>query len=430
VISRLLARFSAALYSGALVVCCIASASAQQTPPAGGPPQGRGGGPGGPGGQPLQNIKVLKNLNREQVQLAMQYVAASLGVECNFCHVQGPGAGFDKDDKETKLTARKMMQMVMAINETQFEGRQVVSCNSCHKGRSARPDRTPMLALEMTPEEAAADRARQAQRGRRGPGGAPQAQPGPGGAGAPQGPPVGASPPQGQRGATPAAPAEPPRPAETLDQVLDKYIQALGGRGPVEKATTRVMTGSVTMRNLQTSPVTIQEKATGEYRIDIASQPNPTMRAFDGTTAWTIGGPQNQVRDLNGVQRQQGLRLADFGLPLHLKERYTNLSVSRYGKTDDKDTIIVTGTTYPDVVEQLHFDKASGLLLRRNVATSTALGPLPEQVDYSDYRDVAGIKVPFTVRYSTWNSLMVEKIVDVKINAQIAADRFAKPVVR
>jgi hypothetical protein len=400
---------------GTLVLCGMAAVSAQQGPqPSGGPPQGRGGGPGGPGGQPLQNIKVLKNLSREQVQLAMQYVTASLGVGCDHCHVQGPGAGFDKDDKEAKLTARKMMQMVMSLNETQFEGRQVVSCNSCHR-RSTRPDKVPMLAVEMTPEEAAADRARQGQRGRGGPGGAPPAQAQP-----------------GQRGGAPAAapagaPAQAPRPTETLEQVVDKYIQALGGRAAVEKASTRVMTGTVTMRNLQASPVTVQEKSTGEYRIDIQTQPNPTIRAFDGTTAWSPGGPQGQVRDLNGLQRQQGLRLADFGLPLTITKRYSDLSVSRYGNIDGKDTIIVSGTAYPDVIEQLHFDKQSGLLLRRSVSTATALGPLPEQIDYSDYRDVSGVKVPFSVRYATWNSLMVEKFTDVKINAPIAADQFTKP---
>jgi hypothetical protein len=187
------------------------------------------------------------------------------------------------------------------------------------------------------------------------------------------------------------------------------------------------MTGTVTMRNLQASPVTVQEKSTGEYRIDIQTQPNPTIRAFDGTTAWSPGGPQGQVRDLNGLQRQQGLRLADFGLPLTITKRYSDLSVSRYGNIDGKDTIIVSGTAYPDVIEQLHFDKQSGLLLRRSVSTATALGPLPEQIDYSDYRDVSGVKVPFSVRYATWNSLMVEKFTDVKINAPIAADQFTKP---
>ena len=52
---------------------------------------------------------------------------------------------------------------------------------------------------------------------------------------------------------------------------------------------------------------------------------------------------------------------------------------------------------------------------------------LGEQIDYSDYRDVAGIKVPHTVRHATWNQVWTEKFTDVKINAPVADDVFAKP---
>src|SRR5207253_6749793 len=189
------------------------------------------------------------------------------------------------DDKETKQTARKMIELVNNINTRDFEGRQRVSCMSCHHGSSGRPERTPLLAVEMTPEEAA--RAGRGGPGRGGPGGAPgQAGPaGPGGQ-AGQGAAAGAPP-------AAAAPAQPPKPTETVDQVVDKYLQAIGGRAALDKATTRVMTGTVTMRNLQSAAFTVQEKASGEYRIDIQTQPNPTLRAFDGTAAWTTQGPQN-----------------------------------------------------------------------------------------------------------------------------------------
>ena len=97
----------------------------------------------------------------------------------------------------------------------------------------------------------------------------------------------------------------------------------------MQNAKTRVMTGTVTTRDLVTSNVTVQEKATGEYRIDIATQPMPTIRATNGTAAWAVGpgggrggggGAPDAPRDLAGFQLQQGLRLADFALPLHLKD--------------------------------------------------------------------------------------------------------------
>ena len=110
-----------------------------------------------------------------------------------------------------------------------------------------------------------------------------------------------------------------------------------------------------------------------------------------------------------------------------LPDRYESLSVTRYGNVDGKPTIALSGRPYPGVTEQMQFDRESGLLLRRTITTATPLGPLPEQIDYSDYRDVSGVKVPFVVRYVTWRDVTTEKLSDVKFNVPIAADEFAKP---
>jgi hypothetical protein len=219
--------------------------------------------------------------------------------------------------------------------------------------------------------------------------------------------------------------------------VIAKYVQALGGQQVLQNAKSRVMTGTVTSRDLVASPVTVQEKSTGEYRIDIATQPIPTIRAFDGKAAWAIGGggggrggtPPDAPRDLAGFQMQQGLRLADFTLPTRLKERYTSLLVNKaYDTIDAKPVVVLTGRLTPTITEQLSFDRASGLLLRRVITTTGArLMNLPEQIDYSDYRDVSGLKVPFTVRHATWNAVTTEKFSDVKINAPVDDAVFAKP---
>jgi hypothetical protein len=226
-------------------------------------------------------------------------------------------------------------------------------------------------------------------------------------------------------------------PTETPDEVIAKYVQALGGQQALQNARTRVMTGTVTSRDLVTSSVTVQEKSTGEYRIDIATQPIPTIRAFNGKAAWAVGGggggrgggPPDAPRDLAGFQMQQGLRLADFTLPIRFKERYTSLLVNKaYDTIDARPVVVLTGRVAPNITEQLSFDRASGLLLRRLITTTgERLMNLPEQIDYSDYRDVNGVKVPFTVRHATWNAVTTEKFADVKINAPIDDAVFAKP---
>ena len=245
-----------------------------QQPPAGAPPaaapQGapQPGGGGGRGGAP-KNIQVLKDVPRISWGPRCSTSRRRSGVQCNYCHVQGQN---DLDDKETKKIARDMMKMVADVNSKFFDGKDRLSCASCHNGH-AKPSKTPPLSIEMTPAQA---QAAAAARGR-GPGGPG----GPGGGGAPGG--------AGRGG----APAAPPEPTETVDDVVSKYVQALGGTSALQAAKTRVMTGTVTSRDLVTTPATVQEKATGEYRIDIATTPIPTVRAFNGKTAWTIAaGPR------------------------------------------------------------------------------------------------------------------------------------------
>jgi len=405
----------------------------QGGPPQGGPPQGAPGGPGGRGVFQLRNVQVLKDVPQDQWQLVMQYIAASLGGQCNYCHVMGDNAS---DDKQTKQTARKMMQMVADLNKQFFAGKPTVSCASCHNGHP-KPSKVTPLAINMTQDEAAAAAAARGRRGGGpggpggGPGGAPAAA-GPGGA------PGAASGAAGATGRGPAGPPPPPAVTETVDEVLSKYVQALGGQQALQNAKTRVMTGTVTNRDLTTANVTQTEKNTGESRIEIATQPNPIIRATNGTAAWQIGGGGggfgggNNARDIAGFQVQQGFRLADFSLPLNLKQRYQNLTVKpAYETIDGKQAVVLTGSPYPNVTEDLAFDKESGLLLRRTVNSGTTGGfgilALGEQIDYSDYRDVSGVKEPFSVKHSTWNAVTTEKFTDVKINAPVTDSIFAKP---
>jgi hypothetical protein len=346
----------------------------------------------------------------------MDYFSAALGVQCNFCHVTSQ---FDSDDRPGKATARKMIQMVKNFNGNKENGI-TIQCATCHHGRN-QPERTPPLAIDMTPAEAAAAAARAAAPRQGGPGGgapAAQAPAAPGGQAAPG------------RGAPEAAGAAPQgrgqqRPTETADQVIDKFVQAMGGQAALAQAKTIVLHGTATTRDLQSNPVTVQEKATGEYRMDVDMKPQPMIRGFNGKDTWVLAF--GNVHDLEGIQAAQATRLADFGLPLEIKKRYPTVTVGRYGNLDGVNTISLTARVDENVSEQMQFDRQTGLLLRRTIQTRTPYGSLAEQVDYSDFRDVSGVKVPFGVRYATWNQVTTEKFSDAKINAPVDDAVFAKP---
>jgi len=193
----------------------------------------------------FKNIQVLKDLPADQLIPAMQFIATSLGVECEFCHVEG---AFDKDDKQPKKTAREMMLMMMAINKDNFKDHREVTCFTCHRG-SNDPVSTPIISDEPPKTEAG--------------------------------------------NAAVAA-----KPLPTADEILDKYLQAAGGRAAVEKITSRVEKGSLTIPGGPEIPIDIFAKAP-EMRIAIAHmRQGDNVTAFDGHAGW-LGNPGRPPRPMS-----------------------------------------------------------------------------------------------------------------------------------
>ena len=389
------------------------------------PPQGGRGGqaPAAPTGpmapEKYKNIQVLTDVPADQLDLTMRYFVAATGLQCQSCHVQDQATGewqYEKDDRNAKKTARLMIGLVKTVNAGDFGGR--VNCGTCHAGRNQPAGL--QLATMLTADQIAAMAAQAARQG--GAGG----QRGAPGAGGP--PPAGGQPgAQGGRGQQ--GPPPPP-----IDDVINKYLEAIGGQAAVAKLQSRVITGMLTNRAAQTSAFTIEEKG-DKYRESVQSQPVAVTRGFDGTAGWMQNN--ERVSELTGFPLQQALRNADLMLPLQLKTKYTNLQAGRPTRlpgapgTTPVDVNLLQGSPAPYVTERLYFDATTGLLLRRTVTTSatpaTLRGTLTEQFDYSDYRPVAGVKMPFEIKRTNWNTLDTLKISDIKANTPIDDAKFAKP---
>ncbi len=385
-----------AVLGGLSLAVAVVRAQQAAPPAAGGAAQS----PAGPlAPEKYKNIQVLKNVPADQLVMAMRFVAAATGQRCIDCHVQEADGtfAFDKDDKREKGTARDMMKIMMTVNDQFFNGRVQVTCATCHRG--GQPSAVPPFAEMLTPQQVAAMAAMDEARGRgQGPGGPPER----GGRGG-----------RGGRGSLP----EP-------DAVIAKYIDALGGQAAVDKLQTLVLAGTMTNRAGQKSSFTIDEKAPNGYRETIQGQPATTV-GFDGTTGWRQSG--TNTRDLSDFALQQATRMAGVGLATSFKAHYQNLRGARSRPIDGKAVVAISGVTAPDVTEILSFDETSGLLVRRTIMTRTPLGNLPEQIDYSDYRDVGGAKIPFLITLSTWDVLDTYQVVNVKPNAQVLDTEFAKP---
>ena len=328
-----------------------------------------------------KNIQVLKGVPESQLIPVMNYMGASLGVRCTYCHVNKDGNwDFASDEKGEKKSAREMITMVTGINKTTFKGNAEVSCYTCHRGRTS-VAHTLSLPLP-TPE--------------------PRPAPGQN---------------QQSREALP-----------TSDQILDKYYQALGGATALDSLKSRFMKGTVTTA---TGTELGYELTQSGPDLSLASITTPQSgiveRAFNGTIGWekTAAG----VREMAPEEVRYLKRYPNLYADLKLKGQFSRLAVSGKQKIDGRDVYVLRGANVDGRREQLFFDVETGFLVRRITSTTTLVGIIPEQIDFSDYREADGMKLPYTIKVSAIdpNYSLVRKFTEIKVNPTVDLKRFNKP---
>ena len=328
-----------------------------------------------------KNIQVLKGVPESQLVPVMNYMSASLGVRCTYCHVNKDGNwDFASDEKGEKKSAREMITMVTSINKTTFKGNPEVSCYTCHRGRTSVAH---TLSLPMpTPEPRPT--AGQNQQSREG--------------------------------------------LPTADQILDKYTQALGGVTALDNLKSRVMKGTVTTANGTELGYELTQSGSDLVLASITvPQSGVIERVFNGTTGWEKNA--SAVRVMAPEEISYFRRYPNLYTDLKLKGQFSRLSVSGKQKIDGRDVYVLRGANVDGRREQLFFDVETGFLVRRITSTTTLVGIIPEQIDFSDYREVDGMKLPFTIKVSAIdpNYSLVRKFTEIKLNPSIDPKRFNKP---
>jgi photosynthetic reaction center cytochrome c subunit len=323
----------------------------------------------------FKNIQALKGIPAEQVIPAMQFIAASLGVECEYCHVEHAN---EKDDKKSKVTARKMINMMMAINKDNFEGHREVTCYSCHRG-STEPVGTPIIADEE-PRPAA-------EEGKK---------------------------PGEAKAALPAA-----------EQLLDKYLAAIGGAEALQKITSRVQKGTLTAFGGQHFPMDVYSKAPDKRFSVMHLQGGDSVTAFDGKQGWlSVPG---RVHLMSAAENDAVRIDADLYFPAHVKTLYQKFRVDADEKIDGRETYLVVGRSENQPPLRLYLDKESGLLLRLVRYAETPLGRNPTQIDYADYREANGVKIPFRWTLSRPGNRFTIQVEQVQQNVPVDEAKFVPP---
>lgn len=335
-----------------------------------------------------KNIQVLKGLPESQLSLVMNFVATSLGVQCNFCHVQqgkDPTTGttkwlWESDDKPQKQTARRMMQMVLSIkanNKIDFRENEV-TCYTCHRGQR-KPVGLPSLPLARSGHE-----------------------PGP---------------------ADAASTASPTLPS--LDQIFSKYVEAVGGSAATSTRTL-VLKGRREASQNRAWPNDITVSSPDKFLLVTTLTTASIRQIVNGDKGWVINGAN--VRPLSPAEALDATRRGNELFTVVKVKPSESMTVSGIQKVGEREAYVVERTTDANT-ERYYFDSQTGLLLRKITLNKTVLMPFPEQVDFEDYRDVDGVKMPFTIRYSgidTYDS-WVRTFTEIKRNVAVEDTLFAPP---
>jgi len=330
---------SAVLVLGVAVAIGAANVTAQQPAPA---------------GAKRPNLRVLQALPESQLFPLMNLVSESLGVRCDYCHVQAApdltrtpsnvgGWVWDSDEKPQKRKAREMMQMVVELNATRFAGESRVTCFTCHRG-STEPLRLPPL------------------------------------------------PPRAEMPTTPA-----PAPLPSADQVWASYVNAVGRDEGAARLTGTVLSGWDERIEGRYGKVEITLGGGDRYRATLATPEGQVTQGLDGDVAWVSSPAGVQRLAASDVARVRCVAMRYRPVKV---ERPANLRVVGVERLADGDAYVATAEIDPVTTRALYFDVVTGLLRRDLTTTETLLLPLMEQVDYDDYRNLGGVKLPFRMRVS------------------------------
>jgi len=331
---------------------------------------------------------VLKGISVDEFMDTMGFLSASLSYNCTDCHGEDAvdnWANFAKDTPK-KNTARKMILMVKMINQTQFGGKRMVTCYTCHRG-DASPKITPNLAVQYAPaEDIDANEVELANR--------------------------------------PAAEGTP-----SADEILNKYFQAIGGTQRLGSFTSLVAKGTYSGYDTdnQKAPVEIYAKAPAQMTTIVHAPLGDSVRVFDGRSGW-IASPDRHIPllsltggDITGAKIDAMLVFSTGIKQLFPQWRVADTTI------DSKDVWLLEGMAPGQLPLKLYFDQESGLLVRALRLIDTVIGYNPTQLDFSDYRPVNGIQVPYH-QVITWtdNQTTID-LTNVQLNTAIEAAKFAQP---
>jgi hypothetical protein len=331
----------------------------------------------------FKNIQVLNGMHAAELQGTMSFIASSLGVDCDYCHIQQ----FEDDHSQAKVRAREMIRMVQKINQDTFGGANAVTCFTCHQGGS-KPVSMATAVASGAPRPAVAVTS---------------------GAGDLHG-----------------------EALPTVSEVLDHYVKALGGQAALDAVKTRIMkTAPLSQASSDKSVEEKYLKAPAKIMILQQSEGYTLWAGFNGQQGWAQDSLRSYWGLLNTSELHSLMRDSEMYPGSRIRNEYKNVIVSGKEKIGDRDMIVISGTSPEGAREKFYFDARAGLLSRRHIEEKTAFGWFPLDTNFEGYREVDGVKIPFVVRLASaggaWGVRRSYMVLEVRQNVPIEDEKFEHP---
>lgn len=330
------------------------------------------------------NVPDMGDVPVDEFMDTMGMIAAALSLNCTDCHTAESSSSWEAFAAETpiKRTARRMIRMVDGLNEQYFGGQPFVSCWTCHRG-DLRPKVVPNLSVQY------------------------------------------------------GIPTEDPNEllfipdpflSVTPDDVFDAYIEALGGSDALSRVTSFSATGAYNGfdTGFADVPVELYSTNSGQRTTIVHALAGDSVRVYDGSRAWIAATDRAlPLLPLTGGNLEGARIEAIQGFPAGLRGMRDRWEVG-YTTIDDQGVQAVQGTSTGETPVNLYFGE-DGLLVRLLRFVDTPIGRVPTQIDFSDYREVSGIMMPFQWT-STWtNGQASVQLESIQTNTPIDPARFREP---
>ena len=210
----------------------------------------------------------------------------------------------------------------------------------------------------------------------------------------------------------------------SVDNVLDRYVEALGGAAAINKYTSRVITGTLDVAGVSRGgSFESYAQAPNKLLTVMEAHPFGKMRmGFNGKNGWLLA--QASVHPVTGVDLAILQREADFYSPLRTKNNYAKVTLAGISKIGYREVYVLDLQPTVGPLERLYLDAQTFLLVRMNTVRTMGRAAEPVEIYFDDWREVEGVKYPFSISQNSPSVKLGFTVKEIRHNVPIDAKLF------